>query len=385
MAIMLNLEGFKPFIGKHCETTALKRALDYHGFYLSEEMLLGLGGGIGFIYWHMKMMPAPFVGGRHGKGTDFAVNICQRLGGDVTIIETSSPKKGYEELKALLDAGEPAVAYVDMVYLPYLAIPEVAHFGGHVIVVLGIDEKRDEFHIYDRGRNPVTATISDLGRARGSKFPPFPPRHRLLKIKYPTKIGNLEKGIEESIRECCHNMLKPPITNIGLRGMEKWSNLVMKWPEQFQGINLLGALMNGFMYIEIAGTGGSAFRTMYAQFLDEASSILNKPTLKEVAGMMRESAKAWSQIASSLLPDSRANFKRMKELIVEKNRLFEEQPPGAVDAMIKINGQLDELMAQAVEDMKKPVSFLSDVQQNILRCRQTEAEAFHKLSAAIAE
>lgn len=42
-------------------------------------------------------------------------------------------------------------------------------------------------------------------------------------------------------------MLKPPIKNLGLAGMEKWSKLVAKWPEQFQGISLLGALMNGFI------------------------------------------------------------------------------------------------------------------------------------------
>lgn len=44
MSQRLMVDGFEPFVGKHCETTALKRVLDYHGFSLSEEMLLGLGG-----------------------------------------------------------------------------------------------------------------------------------------------------------------------------------------------------------------------------------------------------------------------------------------------------------------------------------------------------
>ena len=94
MAENLMLEGFKPFIGKHCETTALKRALDYHGLTLSEEMLLGLGGGIGFIYWYMKMMPSPFVGGRNGKVAEFAVTACRRLGAEVTMMETASAREG---------------------------------------------------------------------------------------------------------------------------------------------------------------------------------------------------------------------------------------------------------------------------------------------------
>jgi len=79
------LEGFKPFVGKHCETGALKRVLKYKGLSLCEEMFLGLGGGIGFIYWHMKMMPSPFIGTRYGKSTDFPINICRRIGDEVSI------------------------------------------------------------------------------------------------------------------------------------------------------------------------------------------------------------------------------------------------------------------------------------------------------------
>jgi len=383
VAERLMLEGFKPFVGKHCETTALKRVLDYHGLSLSEEMLLGLGGGIGFIYWYVKMMPSPFVGGRSGKGTDFPTNICRRIGAGVTVSETSSSKRGYEELKALLGGGEPAVVYGDMAYLPYFAIPEVAHFGGHVFVVFGLDEARDEVYIYDRGRNPVMVSIADLARARGSKFPPFPPKHRLLKISYPSAVVDLAPGIKQSIRECCQGMLKPPIKNIGLSGMEKWSKLVVKWPEQFKGINLLGALINGFIYIETGGTGGSAFRSMYARFLEEASSVIDQPALREVAEMMRESAAVWSEIAAGLMPDSWPNLKRMRELMWEKDRLFEEQGPGALGEMTKINVELDNLMGQAVKDLEKTPEFLSDVQPSIVKCLQIERKAFEALSTII--
>ena len=377
------LERFKPFIGKYCETTALKRVLDYHGLSLSEEMLFGLGGGIGFIYWYMKNMPSPFIGGRNGKVAEFAVTACRRLGAEVTVMETASARRGYEELKALLRDGEPAVVYLDMAYLPYFVVPEEAHFGGHSAVVFGLDEERDMVHIYDRGKKPVTVSIADLARARNSKFPPFQPKHRLLKIKYPAQIGNLSIGIEDAIIECCHNMLKPPIKNIGLAGMQKWAELVVKWPEQFNYLNLLGALMNGFMYIEIAGTGGSAFRSMYGQFLEEASSIISKPALKEIAETIRQSAGIWSQIASGLLPDSWPNLRRMRQLIIEKNRLFEEQGPGALDTMMRINHELDELMAKAVEDLKRAPAFLSDVQKSILRCRDIESQAFQRLSSII--
>ena len=67
MAERLMVQGFKEFIGKHCETTALKRVLDRHGISLSEEMLLGLGGGAGFIYSFFlshsayRLMPCPLT------------------------------------------------------------------------------------------------------------------------------------------------------------------------------------------------------------------------------------------------------------------------------------------------------------------------------------
>ena len=47
----LIIEGLRSSIGKHCETTTLRRVLDYQGLSLSKEMLQGLGGGVGFIYW----------------------------------------------------------------------------------------------------------------------------------------------------------------------------------------------------------------------------------------------------------------------------------------------------------------------------------------------
>lgn len=50
MAERLILEGFKHSGGKHCWTTALKNTFNYHGLPLSEEMLFGLGGGLGLLH-----------------------------------------------------------------------------------------------------------------------------------------------------------------------------------------------------------------------------------------------------------------------------------------------------------------------------------------------
>lgn len=378
----LIVKEFKQFGGKHCQTSALKNILAYHGLHLSEEMLLGLGGGIGFIYWYMKRMPFPFIGTRYGKGEDFLINACKRIGADATIFQTMSATKGYEELKKLLRKGEPAYVFVDMAYLPYMVLPETAHFGGHTVVIFGLDEGENKVYISDRGENFVIISTNDLMKARNSKFPPFPPKNKILKIKYPSKIRNLEKGIKEAIQECCANMLKPPIKNIGLAGIQKWANIVPKWSKQFKGLNLLGCLLNTFIYIEIGGTGGSAFRPMYAKFLEEASSIINEPLLIDVANMFKKSGKVWSEIAKASLPDSWSTLKRIRKLSFEKNKIFEEQKKGALEKMIKINEEMDDLMKEAEEELQKNdiEPLLAGLQQKILECYKIEKKAFEKLN-----
>lgn len=383
----LVIENFKTFGGKHCQTTALRHILEHHGLHLSEEMLLGLGGGIGFIYWYMKQMPAPFVGGRFGgKYEEFLINICKRIGGSAHLFETTSVKKGHEELKDMLRSGEPVYIYADMAYLPYMAIPEDVHFGSHTVTVFGIEEEKDTVYIADRGKNPVTVTIEDLKKARSSKFPPFQPRNRILKVDTPSEVSHLEKGITEAIKECCHAMLHPPIKNFGLAGMQKWAKIVLKWPEQFTGLNLYGCLMNVYMYIEIGGTGGSSFRPMYAQFLREASSLLDNTGLHEVADLYENSGRIWSEIAEIAFPDSWPTLKRARELMAEKNTIFEEQEPGVLQNMLKINVELDDLMYKTVEEFKEKdvTPLLTEMRQKILELHEIESKAIHRLHEVIA-
>jgi hypothetical protein len=373
--------------GKHCQTTAMKGILDYSGYPLSEEMLLGLGGGIGFIYWYIKFMPAPFVGGRNAKPEDFTLNICKRIGAKASLLQTSSKSKGYEELKNVLRVGKPVYLFVDMAYFPYFALPENSHFGAHTIAVFGIDEINNKVYIADRGKKPLTVTIEELEKARNSKFPPYPPKNKLLKIQYPIEAKSLEKGIVEAIKDSCDTMLHPPIKNIGLSGMQKWAKLVIEWPKQFQGMNLLGCLFNTFVYIEIGGTGGSAFRPMYAQFLKESAKVIKKPDLLEAAELFEASGELWSRIAKAALPDSWNSLKRIRELMIESNRIFEEQEQGALEKMKRIGMELNDTMGLASQELsskkREVMELFKDMQEGIQKCSEKEEEAFKALEKAM--
>lgn len=69
----------KPFVGQHCETTATGTLLLQLGYEISEPMLFGLGEGLGYIYWNMKNMDFPFLGGRI-KPDLLTQNLARNLG-----------------------------------------------------------------------------------------------------------------------------------------------------------------------------------------------------------------------------------------------------------------------------------------------------------------
>jgi hypothetical protein len=381
MATRTVLEDFDHFGGKHCESAALQKALAYRGLDVSEEMILGLGGGLGFIYWYMKMMASPLIGTRcGGKNQAFVKNACEHLGARVGITETGSAGRAYEELKTVLQEGEPAVVYGDMVYLPYMAMPEEAHFGGHCFVIYGIDEEADAVYISDRAKRSLSASLQDVAKARGSKHPPFPPKHRLLKISYPRMLTIRPDEVIKSIHECCRSMLNPPIQNIGISGIRKWAALVPKWPEQFSGLSLYGCLMNTYIYIEIGGTGGCAFRSMYAGFLEEAAGITGSKGLSEVAELFRRSAERWSTIARKAMPDSIPLLARARELIARKNHLFEEQGSEGLSEMLAINKELDGIHSEIGHGFDPTPQALADLSQEILLCAEAEQKAFEMLS-----
>src|SRR5690606_11218540 len=101
----MKVENLKPFDGQHCETTATGTLLRQIGIELSEPMLFGLGQGLGFIFWNMKSMDFPFIGGRV-KPDILTENIARNLNLELTVKETSSTQKAWDNVKELLDKGQ---------------------------------------------------------------------------------------------------------------------------------------------------------------------------------------------------------------------------------------------------------------------------------------
>jgi len=162
------VKNFKPFIGQHCETTATGSLLNQIGINLSEPMLFGLGEGLGFIFWNMKTMDFPFIGGRI-KTDVLTTNIAKNLNLDLVVEETASSKKAWENIKNKIDNNMPVGLKLDCYYLDYFK--NKIHFAGHYVAMYGYDD--DYAYLVDTRQqgSEMKTSLNSLALARKEKGP----------------------------------------------------------------------------------------------------------------------------------------------------------------------------------------------------------------------
>jgi hypothetical protein len=295
--------GFETYPTDHCVTGSVKHIYDFHGHPISEEMLLGLGEGISFAYFHFKGTD-PFYGGRGNvtrPGTEgLEHSIGQRTGVVVESHKTTSARKAQSALRDLLAAEEPVLVYVDMGFLPYFDFPEEYHFGGHTIVVAGHDPDTDELLVADRDVKLHPIGWESLEDARGSTFKPFPPQHGWLTFDFSSAHPPTPEGIRDAIRAACTTMLEPPISNLGVRGIRKAISETRKWPKLLDDTSLRRTCFNVALFIDHrGGTGGGIFRYLYARFLGEAATITEEAQLATLGAQLHEIGDAWEGVAAT--------------------------------------------------------------------------------------
>jgi len=290
--------------GCHCVTSSLRKIFHHAHHPLSEEMLLGLGAGMGFIYWQMNIGGAKqvFIGGR-GNMKNFFADLGKRTGVNIKAISTSSAAKARASLLEKLATKEPVMVFGDMGFLPWFDLPPDYHFGGHTFVVCGFDGKEavlaSDLDQKTGGLkkgfySPVT--LEQLAKARSSTFKPFPPKNTRLEFDFSKYHDPTPEDIRSSIAQAVESQLNPPIKNLGVKGIKHTAKEFLKWPRMFKDEDLRMNLFTLYIFIEIGGTGGGCFRPMYSRFLKEAMAIAGNKALGEAAVMFDESGKLFSEI-----------------------------------------------------------------------------------------
>lgn len=297
--------GFRSLKTHHCVTGSMLHIYHFHGHPLSEDMLFGLGSGLGFIYWHVKGT-APWFGGRGNVGRPgedgLEIDAGRRSGVQVEKNTTGSQRKAEASLLEMLDAAEPVMMNVDMGFLPYFdGLPDDFHFGGHAIVIGGYDPGKRMVLVADRDELLHPLSLDDLALARGSKFKPFPPENMTFTFDFCQARMPTAAEIQKAIGEVCATMLEGPISNLGVRGIRKAAMKTLKWPQAADEEALRWWCFNTFIFIDAAGgTGGGLFRYMYARFLDEAAKTLGEDELSEIGKDLQSIGDRWQGVAQIL-------------------------------------------------------------------------------------
>lgn len=287
----MKIEHLKYFDGQHCETTATGTLLRQLGIELSEPLLFGLGEGLGFIYWNMKSMDFPFIGGRI-KTDLLTQNIAKNLNLELTVKETSSKQKAWDEVKQLLDKGQVVGLKLDCYHLEYFSNP--FHFAGHYAAMYGYDN--DNAFLVDTRQQGglMTTSLASLAMARAEKGA-MASKNLYYTIKLLEKESDLKVVIPWAIKNNAKEYLNPPITNIAYKGILKASTEIVKWFHTSK--NISGEFKQSAMIMEKAGTGGALFRNLYRDFLKESYELLKIGELKIGYEAFAEIAMLWTSVA----------------------------------------------------------------------------------------
>jgi hypothetical protein len=311
-----SLQPFEKFISLqtlHCVTGSMRHIYAFNSHDVSEELLLGLGEGVGFMYWHAHGQP-PFLGGRAVSKPAMEDLAGQRTGVKIASHNTSSTLKAHRTLMELLSLDQPVMLQVDMGFLPYFDFGgHEYHFGGHVVVACGYDQARDQVLIADRdGLHPVP--LADLERARNSIFKPFPPRNGWWTFDFDQYRPPAPAEIQSAIAAQACGMLTPPIRNFGIEGIRLAAKRIPGWPSGMSLQEVRQALFNAYIFISpVGGSGGGLFRYMFSRFLKQAAVLIKDERLNASAEAFDRIGDAWESLAAwakevSGAPDPRARL-----------------------------------------------------------------------------
>lgn len=320
---MQPFDGFRSFETHHCVTGSMLHIYHFNNHALSEDMLFGIGSGLGFFYWHQKGM-TPMLAGRgnvHRPGVEgLEITTGRRTGVFVERHYTSSARKAERALFEALEAGEPLMIHVDMGFLPYFDLPEEYHFGGHVVVVCGWDPESQQVLLADRDESLHPIALEDLAAARGSTFKPFPPKNTWYSFDFTRKRDPQPREVRQAINEVCEAMLEGPISNLGVNGIRKAAKQMLKWPQTMGREELRWTCFNNYIFIDAeGGTGGGIFRYMYARFLAEAATMTGVGALAEAGSELRAAGDKWQAVAEI--------FKQCSEMDEPSSALHEAATP----------------------------------------------------------
>jgi hypothetical protein len=278
--------------------------------------------------------------------------------------------------------------YLDRENLPHRAFnPALDGSMGCFGVVCGMDG--DTVTLDDLAARPFHVSLTDLTRAR-SRISSY--KNRMITLTPPATPVDVAAAVRAGIQACI-GYLGGTSDSFALPVIRKWARMMTDsrnakgWPVVFaDGSGLVPALASVYENIDCFNTSRGALRLLYADFLDEAASILNTPGLREVGTAYRALAGSWSALAASAL-EAHSVLRETRALIDARYAALARGDAGVADALKAGQEQT------ALQSVHRRASPLDAAAQNALFAHmgaqiqalyEGEVAALEKLKAALA-
>jgi hypothetical protein len=227
--------------------------------------------------------------------------VAPNLGAGLDVRETDDPVLGWAWVRDEVDAGRPTMVWADIAELEYLRVRMTN--TRHDIVVVAYDEDDGIAWIVDNDRDELQrCSLASLAAARNSSGFPGPNHHTTFVYDWPDALPEPAVAVRRGLSRAVENMRTEPDTvgslpgGVGLSGVDTFAASYPAWPDRFG--DLLDEALKGLrVFVVKAGTGGAMFRSLHAEFLHDAASLLGDPELGTAAALYDELAMTWVALA----------------------------------------------------------------------------------------
>lgn len=221
----------------------------------------------------------------------------QGVGAPVRERTAQGADEALEGVREALGRGHFPILSTDLSRLPYWG--SRTPFGGHRVVLVGQDEGRRIAWVADTDRPDLEEIgFEQLDAARSSVAPPVGSTGRpWLEVDAPS----VHRPLPDMARDALRRQALDRLGAGGLAALGRFAEDLAEWPLRARDERDLARCFRfAYQVIEVRGTGGALFRSLYARILREVEAGVDGFGGLGLAARMEALAEGWTHLAGAL-------------------------------------------------------------------------------------
>jgi hypothetical protein len=199
--------------------------------------------------------------------------------------------------------------------------------------MVGYDDENQNISVYDCGREEVqTVPFEDLRKAWEVEKTPLGGPNEFVEIDFADKLKNTCEIAELALRKKAMEMLEPPVSFIGIRGLRKAAKEFANWEKELSSEGYRNSLLN---MLEFMGTVPKLPNLVMGFDAPEDESIRYQACREKMGNMLNSLGKTYRH----------RNWMDAGELFLESGKCFEGMAGLITNYLVKGENELQEIPA----------------------------------------